>query len=178
MNRRPAPGRLPTQPIALAGFMGAGKSTVGRVLADLLERPFDDTDAEVERRTGRTVPSFFPDAEAEFRRLEAEVVAGLLGQGPSVIALGGGALLDENSRRRLREEAILVHLHLPWEELEAQVAGMAPTRPLLRGRSPADIHELYLARLPLYREAAIEVEVDRTGPEAAAAAVLAALLVR
>lgn len=178
MSRGPADSRLGPRPIALAGFMGAGKSTVGRLLASRLERPFHDTDAEVERRSGRTVPSFFPDEEPAFRRLEAEVVSGLLALGPSVIALGGGALLDERTRRRLREEAVLVHLHVPWAELEPRIAGMAATRPLLQNRGLAEIHQLYLARLPLYREAAVEVEVGGSGPEAAAEAVLDALLVR
>src|SRR5690242_17587996 len=106
-----ARARLYRRPIALAGFMGVGKSTLGQMLAELLERPFFDTDSEVERRAGRSVRSFFPDEEEEFRRFEADAVPDLLSRGPTIIALGGGALLNVGSRERLRSESLLVHLH-------------------------------------------------------------------
>ncbi len=155
--------------------MGVGKSTIGRQLADLLERPFYDTDSEVEARSGRTVVSFFPDHEPEFRELEAEVIADLLGRGPTVIALGGGALMNEASRNRLREESLLVHLHVPWSSLRPHVPDLVASRPLLQGRTVAQIHQLYLARMQTYMQATVTVTVDRSGPKAAAPAVLAAL---
>lgn len=170
-----ARARLYRRPIALAGFMGVGKSTLGHLLAELLERPFFDTDSEVEKRAGRTVSSFFPDEEAEFRRLEAETVADLLSLGPTVIALGGGALLNQRSLERLRAGSLLVHLHVPWADLRDHIPALVASRPLLRGRTLPEIHQLYVARLQTYRQASLRVTVGRGGPEGAAAVVLGAL---
>lgn len=163
------------RPIALAGFMGVGKSSVGRVLAEILDRPFYDTDTEVEATAGRTVESFFPQEEADFRRLEAETVADLLGRGLSVISLGGGALLDQGSLRRLREASVLVHLHVPWAELRDQIPTLMAARPLLRGKTLAEVHRLYLSRQAIYREATLSVTVGRCGAAEAAQQVLRAL---
>lgn len=170
-----ARARLYRRPIALAGFMGVGKSTLGRLLAELLERPFFDTDTEVEARGGRTISSYFPDEEPAFRRLEADVVADLIGRGPTVISLGGGALLDPESLRRLREGSLLVHLHVPWADLREHVPALIASRPLLQGKTIAQIHQLYLTRLQTYRRAALRVTVDRSGPAGAAKIVLSAL---
>ena len=161
--------------IALAGFMGVGKSSLGQLLAEVLDRPFYDTDGYVEEAAGRTVHSFFPDEEPEFRRREAEAVEDLLMRGPSVIALGGGALLNEQSRRRLRERSLLVHLHVPWRELSAHIPSVIATRPLLRGKTIAEIHRMYLIRLSTYREAALRITIGRQGAAEAAADVLRAL---
>lgn len=163
------------RPIALAGFMGVGKSTVGRQLSELLELPFYDTDDYVAAETGRTVDSFFPDSEPEFRRHEADAVGVLLGRGPSVIALGGGALLDDRSATLLRERSLLVHLHVPWTELRHHLPSLIGTRPLLRGKTMAEIHRLYRARLATYRQASLTVTVRREGVPAAAGDVLKAL---
>ncbi len=163
------------RPIALAGFMGVGKSTLGPLLAEVLERPLYDTDSYVERIAGRPVHTFFPNEELEFRRLEAKAVAELVGRGPSVIALGGGALLDKQSRTTLRNRSLLVHLHVPWRELRGDVPALVASRPLLQGRTLAEIHELYLIRLDTYRHAALRITVGRQGAALAAADVLRAL---
>jgi shikimate kinase len=170
-----ARSRMHARTIALAGFMGVGKSSVGRLLAEVLDRPFHDTDSHVEAASGRTVDSFFPEEEAEFRRLEAEAVAELVRRAPSVIALGGGALLQERSRRTLRESSLLVHLHVPWKELRDNIPSLVAERPLLRGRTTAEVHRLYVTRLATYREATLRVTVGRRGPAEAAADVLRAL---
>lgn len=166
---------LGARPLALTGFMGAGKTEVGRRLGERLGRPFYDTDAYVEEQAGRSVPSFFPDQEAVFRKLEAEAVAALVERGPTVIALGGGAVLNPATLALLKERALLVHLHLPWAELRPELPALLATRPLLRNRSEKEIRELYEARLERYREAAITVTIGRAGPDAAAEAVLRAL---
>jgi shikimate kinase len=164
------------RPIALAGFMGVGKTTLGRMLAELLERPFFDTDTQVEESAGRRIDDFFvTDQEADFRRLEARAVAELLSSGAVVIALGGGALLDERSRALLRERSLLVHLHVPWRALRARVPELVATRPLLRGKSLAEIHRLYLVRLSTYRAAALRITIGQDSPADALSDVLVAL---
>src|SRR5256885_16375788 len=112
------------QPIALTGFMGVGKTTVGSLLAERLGRPFFDTDAYVEESSGRRVDDFFlAGQEADFRRLEAEAVAELLDRGAPVIALGGGALLHAGSRALLPQKAPLVHLPPPWRQPKPHGSG-------------------------------------------------------
>jgi shikimate kinase len=164
------------RPIALAGFMAVGKTTLGRLLAVVLERPFFDTDSYVEAASGRSVDDFFLNQEEpEFRQREAEAVVDLLKKGPVVIALGGGALLDDGSREALREGSLLVHLHMPWKEMRDRITPLIATRPLLRGRTPEEIHELYDLRSETYRSAALRVNVEGRSPAEAAADVLLAL---
>jgi shikimate kinase len=164
------------RPIALTGFMGAGKTTVGRLLADVLERPFYDTDSYVEGVSSRSVDDFFlSQEEAEFRQRESAAVADLLAKGAIVIALGGGALLNEASRSSLVQRSLLVHLYVPWKEMRERVPALIATRPLLRGKSMAEIHRLYLQRMATYRSAALRVTVGRRSTAEAAAEVLLAI---
>ena len=163
------------RPVALTGFMGAGKTTLGTLLAEALKRPFFDTDAEVERRSGRSVPSFFPAEEPEFRRLEAEVVAELLSRGPSVVALGGGALLNATTRALVSERAVLVHLQVPWADLEPEIPALAARRPLLQGRTPAEIERLYREREAVYDAAPVRVAIARGDVDVTLARLLDAL---
>jgi shikimate kinase len=156
--------------------MGAGKTTVGRMLADVLERPFYDTDSYVEGVSSRSVDDFFlSQQEAEFRQRESAAVADLLAKGAIVIALGGGALLNEASRSSLVQRSLLVHLYVPWKEMRERVPALIATRPLLRGKSMAEIHRLYLQRMATYRSAALRVTVGRRSTAEAAAEVLLAL---
>jgi len=164
------------RPIALAGFMGVGKTTVGRLLAEALDRPFYDTDSYVEAAAGRTVDDFFlSDQEAEFRQREADAVIELVAKGAVVIALGGGALLNDGSRSLLRERSLLVHLHVPWKELRGRVPSLIATRPLMRGRTLAEIHQLYLDRQATYESAALRINIGRRSPAETAAEVLRAV---
>jgi shikimate kinase len=161
--------------IALAGFMGAGKSSLGPVIAGALERPFFDTDVEVERR-GRTIVDFFAAGEERaFRALEAQVVRELVAGSPAVIALGGGALQDDGTRALLEERSLLVHLAVPWEAVRAELPTLMATRPLLQGRSELEIHQLFLRRERNYARAHLRVDVQRGGLEPAAQRVLDAL---
>jgi shikimate kinase len=164
------------RPIALAGFMGVGKTTIGQLLGQALDRAFADTDHHVEAVSGRTVIDFFQKhEEPAFRRLEAEAVAELVARGPIVIALGGGALLNDRSRELLRERSVLVHLHVPWNELRTRVPELIATRPLMQGRTLEEIHQLYLARERTYAIAPLSVDVVPDGPAVAVAEVLRAL---
>jgi 3-dehydroquinate synthase len=120
------------RPIAVAGFMGAGKSTVGRLLARRLGRPFADADAEVERRAGCSVRALFErDGEGAFRALEAAVTRDLLERGDApVIALGGGALTSQATRALVRERAFCAWLDVPPATAWRRVEGAPAARPL------------------------------------------------
>lgn len=147
--------------VALVGFMASGKSTVGRSLARRLRRPFIDTDAEIEREHGAIATIFSRQGEGVFRRLEREAVATALeSQAPAIIAVGGGAPTHAPTRRLL-SKAYRVFLLVPPEEIARRVRGCGSLRPLLGGApTKARIEELYLARLPLYREAELIVDAD------------------
>jgi shikimate kinase len=176
MSKASSEHQLDQRPIALAGFMGVGKTTVGRLLAEALGRPFYDTDSYVEAASGRSVEDFFlNDEEPEFRRREAEAVGDLLNKGAVVIALGGGALLDETSRSALRKRSLLLHLHVPWKELRDHVPGLIATRPLMRGKTMAEIHQLYVRRQTTYRSAVLRITIHRDSPAEAVADVQRAL---
>jgi shikimate kinase len=164
---------LSGRPIALAGFMGVGKTTVGRLLAETLDKPFFDTDDYVEAAAGRTVEDFFlKQEEPEFRQREADAVKDLLTKGAVVIALGGGALLNDDSRSMLRRLSVLVHLHLSWNDLRQRIPSLIATRPLMRGRTLAEIHQLYIDRQATYESASLRINVGRRSPAEAAAEVL------
>lgn len=168
--------RVFDRPITLAGFMGVGKSTLGKLLAEALGREFFDTDREVEGISGRTPNDFFARGdEAEFRRLEAQVVRHLVTKGSVVVSLGGGALLDPTSRRLLQHETALVHLHVPWNHLRIHLAEIAEGRPLLTGKSVPEIHRMYLARHHTYQGAALRITVSRVSVDEAMRTILTAL---
>jgi shikimate kinase len=157
--------------------MGVGKTTVGRLLAASLERPFYDTDSYVESATGRTVEDFFLNQqEPEFRRHEAEAVNELVAKGEVVVALGGGALLNDGSRALLLERSLLIHLDVPWEDLRKRVPTLIATRPLMRGRTLEEIHELYLERQATYRLATLSINIRGHSPDDAAAEVMRRLV--
>ena len=156
--------------------MGVGKSTLGALLAEALDRDFFDTDREIQRQSGRTPNDFFAAGEeAEFRRIEAQVVRELVTRGPLVIALGGGALLDATSRNVIQHKTALVHLHVPWTHLRVHLPEIAEGRPLLKGKSVPEIHRMYLARHHTYQRAALRITVSRVSIDEAIQTILTAL---
>jgi shikimate kinase len=162
-------GRFLTRTVALTGFMGVGKTSVGRELAGLLDRSFVDSDVVVETRSGRSIPELFAEGEAVFRRLEGEVVKEALDRPPCVLALGGGAFAQPDLAGVILSRALVVHLHVPWSVLHGMLPELARTRPLLSGRAGWQVQDLYLARLASYRRAHLRVSLPRHGPEHAAA---------
>jgi shikimate kinase len=151
--------RLGSRPIVLVGLMGAGKSSVGRRLAEKLGLPFVDADHEIEAAAGKTIPEIFADhGEAYFREGERRVIARLLANGAQVLATGGGAFMNEETRERIREHGISVWLKAPLDLLMKRVA-KRQDRPLLKTEDPeAVMRELMAKRYPVYGMADIAVE--------------------
>ncbi len=147
-----------TRPIALSGFMGAGKSTVGERLARELGRPFVDLDDEIETAFAAPVPDIFARlGEPAFRAMEARLLRQVVATG-AVVALGGGAVLDDASRAVLRAEAVWVHLEAPFDVLRRRVERSAGDRP--RWADAAAAEALLTARAPVYAEAPFTVDAS------------------
>lgn len=145
----------PAPNLVLVGPMGSGKSSIGRRLADRLGLRFVDADREIEARTGATVTTIFEcEGETGFRERERTVLADLMADSGTVIATGGGAVLDAGTRGLLRGRGYVVHLHVgPRRQLERLARDR--TRPLLAG-SDRDLvlRDLALIREPLYAQTA------------------------
>jgi shikimate kinase len=141
--------------IYLVGLMGAGKTTVGRQLARRLGRDFLDSDHEIVERTGVPVSTIFEiEGEEGFRRRERQAIAELAAMPGIVLATGGGAVLNPENRRNLRDTGWVVYLNVPPALLYERTRHDR-NRPLLRVADPlARLEELYALRDPLYRETA------------------------
>jgi shikimate kinase len=153
--------------LVLVGMMGAGKTTVGRRIAARLDRPFLDSDAAIEARTGRTVAQIFADeGEPAFRRFEAEVLREMLvSDEPAVIAAAGGTVLDGENRRALRGAALVVWLRAAPDVLATRVRA-GDHRPLLDDDALGTLQVLAREREPLYREVAdVIIDAESTDPE-------------
>ena len=144
-----------TRSIALVGLPGVGKSTVGRHLARSLQRPFFDSDAEIEREIGCTIREFFErEGEARFRDIEQRVIQALTALPDAVLATGGGAVLREASREGLHSASTVVYLRSTPEDLFRRLRHDTH-RPLLQVRDPLrKLRELFAERDPLYRKTA------------------------
>jgi shikimate kinase / 3-dehydroquinate synthase len=156
----------------LVGFMGAGKTTVGHILAERLGQPFVDSDVLIEQRLGRSIRDIFrTEGEAYFRDLEHTTVAELVRGEESVIALGGGAVEDPRTRAVLRN-ARVIYLRVDYKEALARVQG-DEYRPMLHR---PDLDEVYRRRLPVYENLSVlTIDTDGRRPDAIAREVLAEL---
>ena len=158
--------------VVLVGFMGAGKTTVGHIMAERLGQPFVDSDVLIEQRQGRDIRDIFrTEGEPYFRQLEHATVAGLVRGQDAVIALGGGAVEDPRSRAVLRN-ARVVYLRVSYDEAMARVRS-DEFRPMLHR---PDLGEVYKRRLPVYEDLSVlTVDTDGRRPDAVALEVLAQL---
>lgn len=162
--------------IALVGLMGVGKSSVGRRLASALNLPFRDADSEVEAAAGRSIADIFVDlGEDAFREGERRVIARLLDQPPHVLATGGGAFMNEQTRALIKSKAVSVWLKADLEVLARRVA-RKDTRPLLAGKEPLAVLQAQAqVRYPVYGEADLVVETGDAAHQVTVEQVLAAL---
>jgi shikimate kinase len=165
-----------TRTIALVGLMGAGKSSIGRRLAQRLGLPFIDADSEIETAAGTTIEEIFQrHGEAAFRDGERRVIARLLESPPHVLATGGGAFMDASTRALLRARTVSIWLRADIELMLARV-GRRGNRPLLkRGEPRAVLEQLMAQRYPIYAAADLAVDSIDGPPEATLERVLAAL---
>ena len=157
------------------GLMGAGKSTVGRILARRLSKRFVDTDHEIEKRNGVTIPVIFEiEGEEGFRRREQELLADLAQEQGLVLSTGGGIVLKSENREVLRNHGFVVYLNAR-PELLADRTKHDRSRPLLNVEDPLTrLRELHAVRDPLYREVAhAVVETGRGAPQQVVQAILA-----
>ena len=152
------------RPLVLVGMMGVGKSTIGRKLAQLLDLPFRDADDEIEKAAQMSIAEIFERfGEEHFRDGERRVIARLLDAGPSVLATGGGAFVQPETRALIHEKGIAIWLDSDVSTLVDRVT-RKDTRPLLRGGDPhAIVTRLKAEREPAYSEAPIKVMSD-AGP--------------
>ena len=169
--------------ISLTGFMGAGKSATGKILARKLHLEFIDTDGIIEERAGQSIKEIFSlQGEPFFRSLEKTVVAEVARKEGVVIAVGGGAILDPANRRNLKKNGLVIFLMVSPDEIRKRSAGDA-SRPLLNTSKKAGeglyslpkketIKNLLSQRMPFYRKADICVDTDGKTPREVAQAII------
>lgn len=163
--------------VFLIGPMGAGKSTIGRLLAKELRYPFKDSDREIEARTGADIPWIF-DVEGEegFRLREEAMIAELAKEDGIVLATGGGVVMRESNRKALSQGGLVVYLRTSVEQ-QLQRTAKDRQRPLLQTSDPEQVlRDLIAKRDPLYREIAdLIIDTDQRGPKVVVNTIVARL---
>lgn len=165
--------------VVLTGMMGAGKSTMGRLLAKRLHCPFEDSDAEIERQANMSIAAIFEKyGEADFRKRERQVIDDLLDAPPMIIAIGGGAFMDASLRAKIKAKAMSIWLNVPLatlvQRIEGQSEGQADEdhkenasmqRPLLKQTNiEQTLGKLLSKRQPIYRQADIIIDASPAAP--------------
>lgn len=173
----PPPGFRPPRSLVLVGMMGAGKSSIGLLLADRLGLPFTDTDAGIEAAAGCSIADIFTaKGEESFRQLEHETLRqALTRQELQVIAAGGGAFVQPRNHELIRQHALSIWLKASVDTLYSRIAGQGH-RPLLQGDNPRGrLAALLSEREPVYKTADLTIEVDTLTPEQAVEAITCGL---
>jgi shikimate kinase len=157
--------RLGRRTIVLIGMMGVGKSSIGRRLAARLGVPFVDADSEIEKAAGMSIADIFArHGEAYFRSGEARVIARLLESGPQVLASGGGAVMNPDTRAAIKAKGISIWLKAEIDVLMRRIAKRKHERPMLHTDDPAEtLRQLLIVREPVYALADLTVQ-SREGP--------------
>ncbi|MGV3635591.1 MAG: shikimate kinase [Pseudorhodoplanes sp.] len=151
-------GAIGSRSLVLVGMMGAGKSSVGRKLAMRLALPFVDADSEIEAAAGMTIPEIFEiRGEPEFRSGEARVIARLLDSGPQVLATGGGAYMNPETRKQIGQKGVSIWLKADFDVLMRRIKRRTD-RPLLRTADPeSTLKRLIDERYPVYAQADVTI---------------------
>ncbi|MDB5522615.1 MAG: Shikimate kinase [Rhizobium sp.] len=162
--------------LVIVGLMGAGKSAIGKLVAQTLAIPFIDSDHEIERVSRMTIPELFQAyGEPEFRKLEQRVIKRLLRTGPRVLSTGGGAFMNEETRLAIRDNGLSLWLDADLDILWERVI-KRDNRPLLKTENPKKtLEDLMIARYPTYALAHLKVKSRDVKKEAIASEVIAAV---
>jgi shikimate kinase len=168
---------LGSRSIVLVGMMGVGKSSIGRRLAARLGVPFVDADSEIEKAAGMNIADIFArHGEADFRSGEARVIARLLDGGPQVLATGGGAVMNADTRAAIKAKGVSIWLSAEFEVLMRRINKRKNDRPLLQTADPAaTLRELLVAREPVYAQADLTVQSREVPHDAIVAEIMTAL---
>ncbi|MBS7638243.1 shikimate kinase [Candidatus Bathyarchaeota archaeon] len=161
--------------LALVGFMGVGKTEVGRILAERLGLTFIDLDSEVERLAGKPIPSIFEeDGEPVFRMLEKRLTREFSALDGQVISCGGGTILDPDNLRSLRMNSLIILLTARLDSIIERLRGEGDSRPLLRAGDKLErIRALYLQRMDIYQASAdITIDTSDMTPEQVATEII------
>jgi shikimate kinase len=172
-------GLLGSRSIVLVGMMGVGKSSIGRRLAARLGVPFVDADAEIEKAAGMSIADIFArHGEADFRSGEARVIARLLDGGPQVLATGGGAVMNADTRAAIKAKGVSIWLSAELDVLMRRINKRKNDRPMLQTADPAaTLRELLVAREPVYARADITVQSREVPHDAIVSEIMTVLAV-
>jgi shikimate kinase len=168
---------LGSRSIVLVGMMGVGKSSIGRRLAARLGVPFVDADAEIEKAAGMSIADIFArHGEADFRSGEARVIARLLDGGPQVLATGGGAVMNADTRVAIKAKGVSIWLSAELDVLMRRINKRKNDRPMLQTADPAaTLRELLVAREPVYAQADLTVQSREVPHDAIVSEIMTAL---
>lgn len=163
--------------IIMTGFMGVGKTTVGRHLSNYLQWEFIDVDHQIEIQHGKPVTEIFKEVgEPAFRQMEKEFITALCQQSKrQVISLGGGAFLQEEIRQSCLHHGTVIYLDISWDLWKKRLPYIQDTRPILQQKSIEEIEQLFYTRRSLYQDHHICIEMDELGFEEAAMQIVAKL---
>jgi shikimate kinase len=169
--------RLAGRSVVLVGMMGVGKSSIGRRLAARLGVPFVDADTEIEKAAGMSIPDIFArHGEGDFRSGEARVIARLLDGGPQVLATGGGAVMNADTRQQIKTKGVSIWLNAELDVLMRRINKRKNDRPMLQTADPvARLRELLVEREPFYALADLTVQSRETPHETIVTDIMAAL---
>ena len=152
--------------IYLTGSMGVGKTTLGKILAEKLQRPFLDLDQEIEKKSGMKISKIFElYGEPYFRKLEVEALEKTLSFSSHVISLGGGAVLDSRNQAFLKAQKFWINLSADFEVLRARLEGGSEDRPLFKKLSSSELEKMEEKRRPFYEAAPFQIDTSRLQPQ-------------
>jgi len=168
---------LDRRSIVPVGMMGVGKSSIGRRLATRLALPFVDADAEIEKAAGMSVADIFArHGAADFRKGEARVITRLLDNGPQVLAIGGGAVMNPNTREAIRTKGVSIWLKADFDVILRRISKRRNERPLLQTADPAaTLRTLLAEREPIYAQADLTIPSREVPHDAIVADIMTAL---
>nr|WP_175868641.1 shikimate kinase [Bartonella gabonensis] len=167
---------LDSQVLVFVGLMGVGKSVIGKHVATILDLPFYDSDQEIEKAAQMSITEIFKIyGEAEFRSLEQRVILNLIKKGPFVLATGGGAYINQDTRKAIHQNGISIWLKADLDILMQRVS-KRPTRPLLQTENPKEtMQKLMEQRYPLYATANLTINSHKESPSSVAKNVIRSL---